>query len=36
MKITEAMVDDAARLAMLEGPAGERAALAAELGPIAD
>lgn len=36
MKITEAMVDDAARLAMLEVPAGERAALAAELGRIAD
>ena len=36
MTITEHMVDDAARLAMLEVPAGERAALAAELGRIAD
>ena len=31
MKITEALVEDTARLARLEVPAQERAALAAEL-----
>lgn len=36
MKITEALVEDTARLARLEVPAQERAALAAELGRIVD
>ena len=36
MTITEHMVDRVARLAMLEVPEGERAALAAELGRIVD
>lgn len=36
MTITEHMVDRVARLAMLEVPEGEKAALAAELGRIVD
>ena len=36
MKITEEMVDYVAQLSRLEVPAGEKAALAAELGRIVD